>query len=211
MASHTLGPVQCTQARAFPSSRVFTRHVSTQYRGARQLFDRHKTTSGRRGGVSVTRASDEKLGIVVVDHGSRRKESNELLDKFVDVYKQQTEYEIVEPAHMELAPPSIGEAFKTCVDQGATTVIISPYFLSPGRHWKEDIPRLAREAAVNFPEVKFLVTAPIGVHSLVAEVLQERMEQCMLHAAGKREECELCKGTDSCKMFVGGEVAEETN
>eukprot|EP00976_Prorocentrum_cordatum_P113051 1195636-Prorocentrum_minimum.AAC.7 len=97
----------------------------------------------------------------------------------------------------------------------------------------QDIPRLAAEAAKSFPKVKFMVTAPIGVHSLVAEgqesslhvsgvhwapifgahcsphVLQERLEQCVMHAAGKREECELCKGTDSCKMFLGGELAGE--
>jgi hypothetical protein len=35
------------------------------------------------------------------------------------------------------APPSISEAFKSCIDQGATTVVLSPYFLSPGRHWNE--------------------------------------------------------------------------
>ena len=32
----------------------------------------------------------------------------------------------------------------------------------------------------------------------------------MLHAAGKREECDICKGTNSCKMFVGtGELVGE--
>ena len=42
------------------------------------------------------------------------------------------------------------------------------------------------------------------------QVLQERMEHCMLHAAGKREECDICKGTNSCKMFVGtGELVGE--
>ena len=87
----------------------------------------------------------------------------------MEVYKQQTGRALVEPAHMELASPSIGmftrsetlravlerrcpaippeydpvipcsyadDAFDACVSQGATTVIISPFFLSPGRHWQ---------------------------------------------------------------------------
>jgi hypothetical protein len=56
-------------------------------------------------------------------------------DEFVELYKQRTGHPIVEPAHMELAEPSIGTAFKCCVEQGATRVIICPYFLFPGRHW----------------------------------------------------------------------------
>lgn len=37
----------------------------------------------------------------------------------------------------ELADPSIANAFDRCVEQGATRVIISPYFLFPGRHWNK--------------------------------------------------------------------------
>jgi hypothetical protein len=73
--------------------------------------------------------------VVIVDHGSRRPESNVMLHEFVELYKQRTGHPIVEPAHMELAEPSIGTAFKRCVEQGATRVIICPYFLFPGRHW----------------------------------------------------------------------------
>ena len=36
---------------------------------------------------------------------------------------------IVEPAHMELAEPSIATAFARCVERGATTVVVFPYFL----------------------------------------------------------------------------------
>jgi len=28
-------------------------------------------------------------------------------------------------------------AFDRCVARGATTVVVSPYFLSPGRHWAQ--------------------------------------------------------------------------
>jgi len=37
----------------------------------------------------------------------------------------------------ELAEPTIKDAFGKCVQQGASRVIVSPYFLSPGRHWKQ--------------------------------------------------------------------------
>ena len=87
------------------------------------------------------------LGVVVVDHGSRKAESNNVLLAVVESFRQQSGLAIVEPAHMELAEPTIASAFAACVAQGARTVVVFPYFLAPGRHWGEDIPRLAAEAA----------------------------------------------------------------
>ncbi len=61
-------------------------------------------------------------------------------------------YSIVEPAHMELARPSIADAFDACVALRARRGSSSlPYFLWPGSHWDRDIPLLAAEAAARPP------------------------------------------------------------
>jgi len=49
-------------------------------------------------------------GIVIVDHGSRRKASNDMLEEFCHLYQQITQQPIVEPAHMEIAEPTIAQA-----------------------------------------------------------------------------------------------------
>lgn len=49
-------------------------------------------------------------GVVIVDHGSRRAASNEMLLQFCALYQQLTQQPIVEPAHMEIAEPSIAQA-----------------------------------------------------------------------------------------------------
>src|SRR5207248_837243 len=82
-------------------------------------------------------------GVILVDHGSRRDESNAMLLDVVRDFALATGIPIVEPAHMELAEPSIATAFARCVERGATMVVVFPYFLLPGRHWNDDIPRLA--------------------------------------------------------------------
>ena len=85
------------------------------------------------------------MGVVIVDHRVQAgKASNDLLEEFVRMYKDQTGRPIVELAHMEIAEPDIEHAFGKCVEQGATTVAVSPFFLSPGRHWQEDIPACAQ-------------------------------------------------------------------
>ena len=37
----------------------------------------------------------------------------------------------------ELAEPSIRDSFASCVEQGAKRIVVSPFFLFPGRHWQQ--------------------------------------------------------------------------
>jgi sirohydrochlorin ferrochelatase len=150
---------------------------------------------------------DDKLriGVIVVDHGSRRSESNELLLDVVRQFAEATGLAIAEPAHMELAEPSIDTAFSRCVARGAETVVVFPYFLLPGRHWNNDIPQLTAAAARKHPGVGYLVTAPFGLHPLMAEVMRQRIEHCLAHTRGQADACELCAGTDRCQLRASGD------
>jgi len=145
-------------------------------------------------------ADTELTGIVIVDHGSRRAESNEMLEHFVEQFAGMTHFKIVEPAHMELAEPSIATAFGKCVQRGVKRVVVCPYFLLPGKHWKEDIPELTEKAAAKHAGVEYLVTAPIGLHPMMHGVIQSRIDHCLSHISGKADECESCAGTGRCAV-----------
>jgi sirohydrochlorin ferrochelatase len=148
-------------------------------------------------------AADDALrwtAIILVDHGSRRDASNELLQQAAAAFRAWGPWTIVEPAHMELAEPSIAAAFARCAAQGARRIVVFPYFLSPGRHWSVDIPRLAREAAAAYPHVEHVVTAPFGLHPLMLQVIGQRIEHCLQHAAGGREACEVCSDQVGCRL-----------
>jgi sirohydrochlorin ferrochelatase len=119
------------------------------------------------------------LAVIIVDHGSRVRESNDQLLAVVDEYCRRWPERIVEPAHMELAEPTIAQAFAQCVERGARQVVVFPYFLAPGRHWTEDIPHLAAEAAAPFPGVKHIVAAPLGLHPLMLDVIDARIQDAL--------------------------------
>jgi sirohydrochlorin ferrochelatase len=68
----------------------------------------------------------------------------------------------VEPAHMELAEPTIEQAVGKCVAQGASRVVVAPFFLSRGRHIQEDIPALVEEARSKYQGVEVAVAEPLG-------------------------------------------------
>lgn len=159
---------------------------------------------------AMSHANKPRIGLIVVDHGSRRDESNTMLETMAAMVAEIVPYPIVEPAHMELAEPSIRTAFATCVERGAELVVISPYFLLPGKHWDEDIPELAAEAASHHPGTPFLVTAPLGLHPLMAQAVAARTAHCLARVAGDAGECEACAGTGRCAVDanpVAGRVA----
>jgi sirohydrochlorin ferrochelatase len=141
-----------------------------------------------------------ELGVIVVDHGSRRAESNDMLLQVVAMFERLTGYEIVEPAHMELAEPSIATAFDRCVERGARTIVCFPYFLLPGKHWDKDIPALTQAAADKHPGVRWMVTSPLGLHDLMARIMDERIRHCLARVEDRVEECPSCAGTGKCRM-----------
>lgn len=146
--------------------------------------------------------------VILVDHGSRRAESNDMLLGVVRLYRESAgakagAWVAVEPAHMELAEPSIATAFDRCVAAGAKRVVVMPYFLLPGRHWNQDIPALTAQAAAKHPGVEFLVTAPLGLHPLIAEIIGSRIDHCIRHTRGDAPECDVCAGTGRCAIRAG--------
>ena len=126
-----------------------------------------------------TTTPDGAIGVILVDHGSTRATANEMLIEVVALFKRVTSFSIVEPAHMELAEPTIAQAFRRCVDQGARMVVVHPYFLSPGRHSTTDIPRMVAEAALDFPGIRPHVTQPLGLDRKLAELISDRIRHCI--------------------------------
>jgi sirohydrochlorin cobaltochelatase len=53
-------------------------------------------------------------------------------------------------------------------------VRVLPYFLSEGRHSREDIPRMVAEAARAHPALMVTVAPALGPHDLLARLLLER-------------------------------------
>lgn len=134
-----------------------------------------------------------QTAIIIVDHGSRRPESNTMLEEIASLFSQrfQALYDIVEPAHMEIAEPSIASAYARCVERGATQVIVTPFFLGPGKHWTADIPSLTAAAAKNHPGTTYHVTMPLGIDDLILDLLNKRVQFC----ANQNYRCDSCRGT----------------
>ena len=113
--------------------------------------------------------------ILLVDHGSRVASANAGLDEVAEQLRGRLPDRIVRVAHLEIAPPGIGEGIDACVAAGATEIVVHPYFLSPGRHTSHDIPIQVEEAAARHPGVRVRLTAALGPHPKLIDVIIERV------------------------------------
>ena len=108
-------------------------------------------------------AAPASVGIIIVDHGSKVAAANERLERLCEGYAttRAPKHWVVRPAHMELASPSISEAFDALVEAGCATIVCHPFFLSQGRHVREDVPALLDEAASRH-NIPYSLTPPLG-------------------------------------------------
>ena len=117
---------------------------------------------------------------LLIDHGSRRAEANSLVEEIAARVKQRLgNGAIVESAHMEIAEPTVTQGFARCVEQGATLVVAHPFMLAPGRHVREDLPRLVAEAASAHEGVRFRLAEPLGNHGGIVDAVLARCEAAL--------------------------------
>ena len=123
----------------------------------------------------LNQSPENQVGILVVGHGSRRREANEDVREATRQIARRGPFACAEPAFLEIVSPTIEEGFATLVGRGARHVIIHPYFLSPGRHTRGDIPFAVHAAATQHPGVTYQITEPLAAHHLVIDASIERI------------------------------------
>ena len=116
------------------------------------------------------------LAIVLIDHGSRRAEANAQLDELARAVGARFPDARVRVAHLEIAEPPLGEVIDACIAEGAEQVLVHPFFLSPGRHTREDVPRLVDEARARHPGVAIEATGILGLEAGVVDAVVRRIE-----------------------------------
>lgn len=115
--------------------------------------------------------------LLLIAHGSRNPEANADLDYFAGKLRERGEYDLVQTAYLEIAEPTIAEGARRCVEQGASRVILLPYFLSPGVHAIHDLQQARTELAAAHPATRFVLVPPLGRHPLLIDIVTERARE----------------------------------
>lgn len=117
--------------------------------------------------------------LLLIAHGSRREASNDEVRELTRelVQKSKRKFSIVECAFLELAIPSIPEGVTICVQKGANSITVLPYFLSAGRHVSVDIPEELGKAMQLHPQLEIKVAPYLGSANEISSILVSLSKQ----------------------------------
>ena len=121
-----------------------------------------------------------KTGVAILAHGSRGErgmaEITEVLHRLSRGVSSflAPGVEVVGAA-LQFNHPNLDEAVAYLVGQGATRVVIVPYFLFPGRHITEDIPHFVKSLKAVYPEIYFVIADNLGLDEYFIDLVAKRI------------------------------------
>lgn len=110
-------------------------------------------------------------GIVLFSHGSVLCGAERNLHALATRMRDRGDASIVEVAFLNYTAPDLGTAVVRCVAQGATAIVIAPYFLIAGKFVLEDLPAAIEKVKCAHPQVTFTTAGVIGFHHALAEAV----------------------------------------
>lgn len=119
-----------------------------------------------------------RTALLLIAHGSRHAEANADLHHLAECLRGGS-YAPVVASFLELAEPTITEAGRRCVADGAECVVLLPYFLSAGVHVRCDLQAHRDALASAHPGVAFHLAEPLGRHPLLTEIVIQRAREAL--------------------------------
>lgn len=127
-------------------------------------------------GDGVAAVAADRVGLLVVGHGSRRTAANDLLVAVTaEVAGRSAGLRAVAHAFLEVSRPSIRDGFAELVAEGCRHVVVHPYFLYPGAHTALDIPAELAAAGAAAPGVTWVLTEPLNLDPRIVDVVLDRV------------------------------------
>lgn len=115
-----------------------------------------------------------KEGILLLGHGSRREEANQVIIDLCELVKEKYGDVLYEVGYLSFGEPNLAEAVENLIKAGAKKIIVVPVFLVTGNHIKRDIPSRLLLQKTTHPDVKFIMAGHIGADPLLADILIDR-------------------------------------
>ena len=141
--------------------------------------------------------SDNKTGILLLSHGSRLDDGEEVIKAYKEMYAEEFPDMPVEYGFMEIRKPGIPETIKKLTSENdLDKIIVVPVFVAHGLHTKRDIPGLLGiesdyegddhghhhhhhdhdEEPVEF-DGEIVLTDPLGIDKRMYEIIKDRVSE----------------------------------
>ncbi len=122
----------------------------------------------------------KKEAIVLLGHGSRRSEANDILKGITEIIKTKLDGKNVEYAYLEHAEPNIRDIIEKLAMDNFEIIYVMPYFLYSGNHVSRDIPKILNDYKEKYPKINIKLGDHIGIDERMAQLVTERIASVKL-------------------------------
>ena len=122
--------------------------------------------------------------LLIISHGSRREASNNEIIRLEHELREELaeSYPIVVSAFLEFSEQSIPEAIGHCIEKGATSIKVLPYFLAAGVHVTKDIPDEINTARLLYRSINVEILPHIGSSKSITGLIGNMLTTGNSHA-----------------------------
>jgi sirohydrochlorin cobaltochelatase len=158
--------------------------------------------------------------LILFSHGSLLCGAGEALEAHAQRLRQSGQWPIVAIGYLNYSDPPFLETVERVVEDGATSILVLPYFLVPGFFVTKSLPEVIAQAQAVHPDVRFTIAEPLGTDEILGDaVLQsalgaqssDRWRDPLLRAASScrpSPECPLY-GTPACPKSPDRRMTEQ--
>ena len=121
----------------------------------------------------------KKIGVVLIAHGSRRRESNTEFIQLCEKIKIEnvSKFDLIEYAFLEFEEPTIELAVKNMYDNSVEKVYIYPYFLNSGKHVSVDIPDKLAKLQSTYANIELEILNHFGASKSVVSIISADLQE----------------------------------
>jgi precorrin-8X/cobalt-precorrin-8 methylmutase len=123
----------------------------------------------------IQKANTEKVGVLLISHGSPRDEANDAFAELTAKVATRLDSKNILPTFFSIKRPNIMDQVGKLAQQGIKRIIMLPYFLGNGQHIRADIPAQLEQCSEQYPEIEIEFLSTLQGEPGVEDVLTERL------------------------------------
>ncbi len=117
----------------------------------------------------------KKTGILLITHGSGRKETRCPLFTLVRELRRRLGNDCITPCFLEHGRPDTATAVQQLVGRGCNHIVVHAFFPAPGKPLPEDVAQLLREALKRHPNVTFELGDAMFAEPGLTDLVEQRL------------------------------------
>ena len=114
-------------------------------------------------------------GVLILAHGSKRTETEAILNSLTAKVKDRSGEDLIYPAYLQFSQQNLEVGIDYLVGKGATKIKVIPMFIFDGVHVSEDIPNELEDIKRKHSGIEIKMSRHLGDDDRIADIITDRI------------------------------------